>query len=387
MKLDSKNLLRVSQILDRDSMDTTYKFALLRATIDAISLYDHLIKQNNITGRVTIPTGIIVERWLWYYYPLLENEFYPQKHGEPEELTPGRNIVFRRPFNDLIGKWSEYEDGTFKQFYNFYKKKALPVEINHLLAKLVVVLYDTIVKMPMKHIGQYSSGDLYSIYQIENGRSRVNSDSIISSEFLIENMGTFSIPTEFYITLKYLGSIISGMDSIIYKWADFVALANRKVVLNRSEVLERLFITPENYRDVNEIKGFYDEVMKIRDLYCVWSDKKLNPVNINVDHVLPFSRYPSNSFWNLLPARNDVNSKKKDKIPSPDFIDKRQARILEYWDMLHGKYTQMFESEIQLDLISDKINYDADWQAKAIDSLKKKAEFLIDVRGLEPWDL
>ena len=43
MKLDTQSFIRVSQIIERDSKDTSYKFALLRATIDVISLYDQQI--------------------------------------------------------------------------------------------------------------------------------------------------------------------------------------------------------------------------------------------------------------------------------------------------------------------------------------------------------
>jgi len=79
----------------------------------------------------------------------------------------------------------------------------------------------------MKHIGQYGSGELYSIYRIETRKGRWEKDELITTELLIREMGTFSIPFKFYLTLKYLGSFIEGMDSVLNKWADFVTVANK----------------------------------------------------------------------------------------------------------------------------------------------------------------
>jgi hypothetical protein len=383
MKLDPEDLIVVSQILERDSKVTTYKFALLRATIDVIQLYDHLITPMAEGKRVLIPTGLIVERWIWYYYPLLENDFFPQIHGE-SVTGEGPVIAFRRTFTELIRAWQEY--GRFTQFYNDYRKMTLPEGINHLLGSLVKELYQTITRMPMKHIGQYGSGELYSIYRIEDGRKRTPEGAVISTDFLIRNMGTFSIPYKFYLTLKYLGTFIEGTESVLNKWADFITVANRRYTVSKEVVLDRLYRTPEMYRDVGEVKRFYLSRLDSGGLFCVWSGKRLGRDTMDVDHVLPFARFPNNSFWNLLPAARSINNNKRDRIPEPELLDKREGMIFEYWDMLREHYEEVFLQEVQLDLLpaTRQSNF-PDWEHAALDGLKEKADFLIRVRGIEGW--
>ena len=381
MKLDTQSFIRVSQIIERDSKDTSYKFALLRATIDVINLYDHQIISKN--SRLYIPTGLIIERWVWYYYPLINSEiFLPQKNGEPEKLTKGRNISFRKHFNLLINSYSKY--GGFEHFYNDYKKKNITEEVNIELSHLVIDLYKTITTMPMKYIGKSFSKDEYSIYNIEETKKRISSGTIISTELLIKEFGTFSIPEDFYLVLKYMGSFIGGSNTLINNWADFIIKANKQHHIKKEFVLKKLFIHPESYRDVNEVKKFYT---RQQNLHCVWSGQKITKNNMNVDHVLPFAHYLNNDIWNLLPALNRVNSQKRDKVPTPELIESRSEIILDYWLMLQTNFKNGFNEEVNISLIP-KINLNeiSIWGEPAITALQKKAEFLIDVRGLEPWN-
>jgi len=78
--VDNRTLHALNTILRRDSKDTTYKFALLRALIEISTEADqHLSRETE--DHVVFPLGLIIEKWLLYYYPLIEKEL-PQKHGE-----------------------------------------------------------------------------------------------------------------------------------------------------------------------------------------------------------------------------------------------------------------------------------------------------------------
>lgn len=381
MKLDTQSFIRVSQIIERDSKDATYKFALLRATIDVLNLYDQQIIST--TDSVIIPTGLIVERWIWYYYPLVNsNLFLPQKNGEPEELIKGKNISFRKHLISLIKSYSKY--GEFEHFYNDYKKKNLSKEVNQELSYLVSDLYKTITSMPMKYIGKSFSKEEYAIYKIKNAKKRLKTDTVISTEILLKEFGSFSIPHDFYLVLKYLGSFINGSNSLINNWADFIVKANKTHPIEKEFVLKKLFTQPETFRDVNEVKRFYNNQ---QNLHCVWSGKKIKQQTLNVDHVLPFAHYLNNDLWNLLPTLNSINSKKSDKVPTPDLIEKQSDRIIEYWHMLHNHFNQGFEAEVKISLVPNlKLDDISIWGNQAIKALQEKSEFLIDIRGLEPWD-
>jgi len=69
---------QINAIIERDSKDATYKFALLRGAIEISQEYDHL--QRDTGDRVEFPLGLLVEKWLLYYYPLIAgSDFIPQK--------------------------------------------------------------------------------------------------------------------------------------------------------------------------------------------------------------------------------------------------------------------------------------------------------------------
>ena len=91
-RMDSSTIKIINQIIERDSKDTTYKFALLKSTIEVIQDYPHYIKKKS--NEVEIPLGLLIEKWLFYYYPIIEADI-KQKNGEKEN---GFSISFRKIF-------------------------------------------------------------------------------------------------------------------------------------------------------------------------------------------------------------------------------------------------------------------------------------------------
>ena len=89
--LELSRFREINAIIERDSKDTTYKFALLRAVIDLSQEYAHLKQDRG--DLVEFPLGLLIEKWLLYYYPLVDSpRFIPQKNGEgPDRHT----ITFR----------------------------------------------------------------------------------------------------------------------------------------------------------------------------------------------------------------------------------------------------------------------------------------------------
>lgn len=94
LKTARQNLLR---ILHYESKDTTYKFALLRDLIEISSASPHVRTGPDF---VTAPFGLLVEKWVQYYWPIIEQQI-PQKHGgektKPLAVSPSCFVnVLRR---------------------------------------------------------------------------------------------------------------------------------------------------------------------------------------------------------------------------------------------------------------------------------------------------
>jgi hypothetical protein len=362
----------ISKIIERDSKTTTYKFALLRSVIDIIQ--DNSPYTSFSEYRVHFPIGLLIEKWLLYYYPILQSQtVIPQINGE-------NNLAFGNSFVDIISAYKEI--GGFSVFYNDLRNKGIPKNLHNDFFNLVKKLRDTITRMPMKYIGRSISNDYYSIFNFENGVLR-KGNSDIDIQFLIQNFGTFSIPKEYYEAFKILGSFINGQDSILFKWAEFSVNASREN-LSISNVVNEVLKSPITQREIKESKRIYREILKREgQVYCVWTGKKI--ATYDIDHLIPFSIWKNNDLWNLLPSDSKTNNQKRDKIPSPELIEKQKSLIIDYWGILHESQMQRFKKEIQIALLGN--NSFVSWQETGIKQLQSSCDYLISNRGYIEWKI
>jgi len=85
-------------------------------------------------------------------------------------------------------------------------------------------------------------------------------------------------------------------------------------------------------RATEEVRRRVETAMREDFVLCVWTGDRLTPRNFDVDHCFPWSAWPCNDLWNLLPARRDVNQHKKaDKLPSFDALNEARPRIVQWW--------------------------------------------------------
>ncbi len=384
--MNTETIKSLNFIIERDNKDTTYKFALLRSVIETVQYFDHLRREKD--NKVIFPLGLLIEKWILYYYPLIENNI-PQKHGENKSYL-SKTLAFKYDLEKLVNYYKN--KGGISVFYSDYKNGNLPEEIKYEFLKLVKKLKSTITEMPMRYLGKSYYQKEYSIFSFNKDSRNIRKSDIgnlkIDREFLIKNFGTFSFPKELYIAFIYFGSFLNGTESIIYKWAEFSAKLDESRTLNVEKVLESLLISPENEREVELSKRIYKELIKKNGkIECVWSKNAVTDKTLNVDHVLPFSIWQNNDLWNLLPAHKEVNQKKKDKIPSPELIKVRSDLITYYWKIVYSVCKDRFEKEIYTSLIGlDKNLKGKNLFDTGIKYLSDKALYLIDVRGYEPWN-
>lgn len=361
----------IGKIIERDSKSTTYKFALLRGVIDIIQDNSPYILFDK--NRVHIPLGLLIEKWILYYYPILQSQTsIPQINGDS-------NLAFTNQLSKLI---FEYEPrGGFSAFYNDLRNKGIPKDLQNDFFELAKKLRTTITKMPMKYIGRSISNDYYSIFKYEN--QKLKRFSTMDVERLIKDFGTFSIPTEYYESFKILGSFINGQDSILFKWAEFSVAASGNN-LSVHNVLNEVLKSPITIRDIKESKKLYKEILQQKgNIHCVWTGRKI--ANYDIDHLIPFSIWKNNDLWNLLPSDTKINNQKRDKIPTPETIEKQKNLILNYWEIIFESQSKRFQKEIQVALLG---NYSFDsWKDSGISQLQNSCNYLIENRGFEGWKI
>ena len=114
--MNQETFANISKIIERDTKVTTYKFALLRGVIDIILENSPYIRIRD--GLAAMPTGLLVEKWLVYYYPIFDSEEdMPQIYGNT-------NIAFHDKFLDVIRYYKD--KGGLSVFYNDLKYKGMP---------------------------------------------------------------------------------------------------------------------------------------------------------------------------------------------------------------------------------------------------------------------
>jgi hypothetical protein len=360
----------ISKIIERDSKVSTYKFALLRGTIDVIIENSPYIRFES--DRAYIPLALLVEKWLLYYYPLLESKIHiPQIQGDS-------NLAFELQFRKIIDEYSFR--GGFSSFYNDIRNKGIPEDLKGDYWNLLKKLRETITKNPMQYIGRSLNAGFYSIYQYENSTRVIRPNSLDINK-IVEVFGEFSIPVEYYKAFQILGSFIGGQDSILFKWAEF-SINTSKSKIPIEMVLNGVLKSPITLREVRESKKLYENILKKdSSVFCVWTDKIIE--KYHVDHVIPFSIWKNNDLWNLLPSTPKINGDKKDKIPSIDTIEKRKDLIIYYWELIYEAHQERFERELKLALLGNIPL--SNWKEKGIESLKTSCNYLITQRGFEEW--
>lgn len=375
---DPDNFKTINTIIERDSKDTTYKFALLRGAVEISQEYRHLKRTTG--SRVGYPLGLLVEKWLLYYYPFIERNI-PQKAREDE---PGaKQISFRKFFRPVTDYYAG--NGKFSGFYRDYTKGTIPPEIVPAFRSLLRDIRRTITDYPMKHLGYSATGKYYSVFDYDRESEVPQGKFPVSRDYLVQNMGTYFLSREYDTIFEVLGSFIAGDDAVLFQWAEFTrAASNGNVSLAAS--LEHLRTFPVTDRDREPAGSFYQGLRKEQGfIHCVWSGKSIKDgETLEIDHLLPFSILRNNDLWNLLPATKQVNKDKLDKIPLPEFIEARKPAIKMYWGLLREKYPQQFDRELAISL-TGPIDMSGNWQEIAIVKLKEKCRYFIEVRGFASW--
>lgn len=370
MALDS-TFRNIAQIVERESKTSTYKFALLRATIDVVAENSPFIQV--IGDRVYMPLGAIIEKWIFYYYPIFASNIQAT-----QILGRHTRLAFEDEFKPIINYYEKEERNKVSSLFIDLHRYEIPFEIEAAFIKLVKKLRNTITKNPMYYLGSSVTDDVHGIFRKEASVSRLAATQL-NYQWMLEANGTFSIPKEYYDAFRTLGSFISGQESIVMKWAAFSV--NTKVVdLSKEEMLVTMLSSPVTARDTELSKELYRKMLAGKgSVHCVWSGSKVSKYDI--DHVLPFAVWRNNDLWNLMPAKPSVNGKKSSKIPEPDFIETRREIIFEYWHQMMQYEPSRFLREVQTALLGSR---DFDMQG-TFDQLKENCHYLITTRGFEPW--
>lgn len=339
---------QIEGVLNHDKKSATYKFALFRALAEIATQ-----SPNSVTwladGQVGLPVRYVAEKWLQYYWPLVESRtFIPQLNGERPDA--GKPIKFRKHLQELVQRYAKA--GGYSGFRIERNKGLLPTDSQKLLRALMADIEGAIIKGPVVFAG----GALIT--------GRVFGYDAKTRQVLI--------PNDLWIELSHLGYWVS--QAVILQWAEKTTKLGEGIEV---ATVVNLLLDKEDERTTIEARKLFSG---LEHLECIWTGTTLRD-SFDVDHVIPFDLWHNNDVWNLLPASKTANSKKSNKLPSTDILRLRKDCIVGYWELLRNKNSQRFDKEAETLLVMPESN----WQNALYGQMCNAIEVTALQRGVGRW--
>ena len=368
--LKSETFKDILSILERDSKSSSYKFALIRATIDVIQEQSPFITLTK--SKAHMPLGLIIQKWIFYYYPLFS---FNQKIVQ----TSNKKLAFQDQILAVINYY--HLKGGLSKCYNDLNGRGIEPTATNIFFDLIRKLKQTIIKQPMRYIGGSIKNTHYSIYQAEENPKLILGKASINKTFLIQQCGIISIPIDYYNAFDFIGMFITGTKSITNLWTNYSHQLSDNI--EKSIIISQLHQEPVDERETSKSKNIFKLLEKEITINCVWTGAKCNEYDL--DHLIPFSVWKNNNLWNVLPAKPSVNNAKKDKIPCKTALLKAKARILKYWRHIAAVDEERLVNELFIDLIGPGSIQKEEYFEFAFSKLVQNCEHLISFRGYEAW--
>ncbi len=372
--IDIDALKQISFIVENEKASSTYKYVLLKSVIEVSQRYDHLIYVKD--SRAHIPLGLIIERWMFDYFPFVFKRIRQQNSRTilKKQIEEAYETIFELLCLNRSDPWEQ----AYKAMQSAFKSTNQPAAIAEAFLSLAKELAKTITTMPMKFIGK-EYYEIFSPDATQYGRVKLQNNASCETLFLTKNFGYFSISESHYNIFRYLGQNLYGTSTIALKWKLKTDTLNNKSNV-AMHIIDRLSSDDLAIaRDTSTIRSILEPGME-----CVWTGKVLTPLKTDIDHVLPFSVWFNNDLWNLLPTDKKVNNQKRDKIPSPKLISKRSDIIINYWKLYESRWKKQFDNELVVSLLNGSLSTNT--YEQAVESLIQKASYLIEDRGYDIFE-
>ena len=326
---------------------------------------------------VTVPLGLVALYWIRLFKPLIENDI-PQmpaqrdNHGLAFVKAPFRGLADVSPFELRVG--AEFHGTTGK-----------------VLAAAIKDAAQTIRKMPAFYITYpNSSKQVFEIVgQIKPIRS---ADQLTITAEYLAGFGQMRIPINIWQALSRYATWIEP--SILFEWSELMQQYAQTHGKNpgMNELMQHLrWLDPE--RDTSLVRSIVTKLAAGgSEVYCVWSGKRLKVDRYDVDHCFPFSAWPCNDLWNLLPVNREINNNKKDKLVTTRTLNAAWDRIETWWNEAYfaaaaETYASRFRREAfaSLPLVDADVN--ESFYDNMFDAMQLKRAGLKQNQNLTEWDV
>ena len=306
------NLPLLRQIIVNDNKSSSYKLGLLRTLVKLAETAPGVVTKRT-DDFIEVPFGAVGLYWIKLFHPLIlqrdlrqhpgktgygfaKDAFYSLQHISPHDLSLG----FR-----------------------------FDVDRANVVRMAIADACRNIERMPAHYI-TYPGDSKHQVFECSFSSVRKSSGAIFLSKEYLAEFGIFRIPALLWQTL---GQFACWLDpAIVREWRQLIIPWQSSRGLNAND--EHAFEWAASQRETSAITT---RANQIRDdgfpLACIWSAKRLGPRSkLEMDHCFPWSRWPNNDLWNLLPTSAAVNSQKRDRLPAAETLEKARERMVQWWE-------------------------------------------------------
>jgi ubiquinone/menaquinone biosynthesis C-methylase UbiE len=308
----------IRHVAINDGKAATHKLALLRVLLRIADGHAGAVlrRESSIKGdRVILPLGLVALYWIHQYKDLIDDlRLFQTPNSKP-------NMGFMKPngWHRLKHrKASDYRVGNL-----FVGDDAIA------LHRTLSASATNIKEMPCDRITFTNT----KVQVFEVDQKRVNAKKSIFLDLqTLSQWGEFSLPESTWLALSRYACWIEPV--LVSEWVKTMASykGNKAFALPDGQTfLYNALKWEEPKRSTFAVRERFSYLATTQQMQCVWSAKKLK-YKYDIDHSMPFSRWPNNDLWNLVPSDSKVNNDKRDRLPSEKKLVEAKERMLQWWE-------------------------------------------------------
>lgn len=294
-------------VIINDDKTATYKLALLRCLSRIAESYPGAVSARDDT-HVTLPLGLVGLLWLKQYKRLILQFNLPQ-------------IAKRKPgfAKSHFYALSEFSDADLR-----LGSSLTPERFAIVMGALKDACH-SIAKNPA-HYTTYP-GTNRPIFEASTRSIKSAKNTNRLTLQVLQGFGEIRVPAALW---QSLGQYACWLEpAITHEW---VQLMQRWTydVRDGDAPTKSAFAWEDTQRFTGRVRDRVLELQSQGDiLLCTWTGRRLN--KLAIDHAFPWSRWPNNDLWNLLPCNDSVNAQKSDRLPGALVLKQSRERIVGWW--------------------------------------------------------
>ena len=312
-----------------DGKSATHKLALLRVLLRIADGHPGAVLRRESSpfggkngDRVILPVGLVALYWCHQYKDLIDDH----KIFQTPNKNPNMGFMKENGWHKLTKfKSSDYRIGNL-----FSGDDAVA------LHKTISAAVHNIRDYPCKYItfpNREANSD-NTVFEVASKTVKAK-ESIFLDLQTLEQGGEFSLPESTWQAFNRYACWIEPV--LVSEWvktmAGYAGNAEYKSPEKQFELFQALN-WEEPKRTTVEVRKRFEQLKKQSPhselIKCVWSAKSLKK-QYDIDHSMPFSRWPNNDLWNLLPTDSTVNNQKSDRLPTEPKLKQAKERMQHWW--------------------------------------------------------